>query len=265
MVDHDDDASVPARTRREPPPFRRLSVRRVEQVTPRMRRIVLGGPELTGFEIPEPAASVRLLLPPPGEREIVMPIWSGNQFDLPDGQRAPIRTFTPRELDLDAQELTIDVVVHDGGAASDWAAAAEPGAETAVSGPGRGYEVDTGAATYLVAGDETALPAIGQLLEVIPHGIDVQVHVEIADESARLALPAHPRAEVHWHVAAGGAEPGDAFVAAIEGLDEIPDGVWVAGEAAAVQRVRTHLAEVRDRPRSTATVRGYWKKGRSAT
>jgi NADPH-dependent ferric siderophore reductase len=264
MADHEATSDT-TRSRREPPPFRRVAVRRVEQLTPRLRRIVLGGPELAGFEVPEPAASVRLLLPPPGEREIVMPTWSGNEFQLPDGQRAPIRTFTPRVFDTDAHELTIDVVLHDGGAASDWAREAEPGIGTAVSGPGRGYEVDTDATTYLLVGDETALPAIGQLLEVIPHGIEVQVHVEIADDSARLDLPAHPHAEVHWHVATGGAEPGDAFVAAVEGLDEIPDGVWVAGEAAAVQRVRTHLAEVRDRPRSTATVRGYWKKGRSAT
>jgi NADPH-dependent ferric siderophore reductase len=264
-MSHDDASAAATRTRREPPPFRRVTVRRVEELTPRMRRIVLGGPELEGFEASEPAASVRLLLPPAGEDTIVMPTWAGNEFTLPDGQRAPIRTFTPRVFDPDASELTIDVVVHEGGAASDWAAAAEPGAETAVSGPGRGYDVDTQATTYLLVGDETALPAISQLLEVIPHDTEVQVHVEIADASAQLDLPAHPRAEVHWHQAADGAEPGDAFVAAVEGLDEIPDAVWVAGEAAAVQRVRTHLAEVRDRPRSTNTVRGYWKKGRSAT
>ncbi|CAN5519847.1 siderophore-interacting protein [soil metagenome] len=230
-----------------------------------MRRIVLGGHELEEFESPEPASSVRLLLPPAGEDTIVMPTWAGNEFKLPDGQRAPIRTFTPRVFDPDASELTIDVVVHEGGAVSDWATTAEPGTETAVSGPGRGYAVDTAAASYLLAGDETALPAISQLLEVIPHDTRVHVHVEIADASAQLDLPAHPHAEVHWHAAADGAEVGDAFVAAVEGLDQIPDAVWVAGEAAAVQRVRTHLADVRDRPRSSNTVRGYWKKGRAAT
>jgi NADPH-dependent ferric siderophore reductase len=262
----DEDASfAAARTRREPPPFRRVTVRRVEELTPRMRRIVLGGPELEGFEPPEPASSVRLLLPPAGDDTIVMPTWAGNEFKLPDGQRAPIRTFTPRVFDPVASALTIDVVVHQGGAASDWVAAVEPGEETAVSGPGRGYDVDTDAGTYLLVGDETALPAISQLLEVIRHETHVHVHVEIADPSAQLDLPAHPRAEVHWHLAADGDEPGDAFVAAVEGLGEIPDAVWAAGEAAAVQRVRTHLAEIRDRPRSTNTVRGYWKKGRSAT
>lgn len=265
-----DDTGSSTPIRREPPRFRRVTVQRVHDLTPRLRRIVVGGPELDGFDEPDPASSVRLLLPPPGQDAIVMPTWNGNEFVLPDGGRAPVRTFTPRHLeraepDPAAPELTVDIVVHEGGAASDWAASVVPGAETAVSGPGRGYDVATDVSGYLLAGDETAIPAIGQLLEVIPDHIEVAAHVEIADPEARLELPEHPRAEVSWHVLTAGAEPGDAFVAAIERLEQIPDAVWVAGEAAAVQRVRTHLADERGRPRSTVTVRGYWKKGRSAT
>ncbi len=261
----DENAPSPGRTRREPPPFRQLSVRRVDELSPRMRRIVIGGRELEGFDDPGPASSVRLLLSSRDERSLVLPTWTGNEFVLPGGERAPIRTFTPRYLDREALELTIDVVVHDGGLASDWAATVEPGAEAAVSGPGRGYDVDVDASGYLVAGDETALAAIGQLLEVIPHDTPVDVHIEIIDPSARFDLPEHPRAAVNWHLLPHGSAPGEAFVAAIEALDEIPDAVWVAGEAAAVQRVRTHLAEIRGRPRSTVTVRGYWKHGRSGT
>jgi len=39
--------------------------------------------------------------------------------------------------------------------------------------------------------------------------------------------------------------------------------LWVAGEAAGVQRVRRHLFEERGLPRGQASVRGYWKRGRS--
>jgi NADPH-dependent ferric siderophore reductase len=39
--------------------------------------------------------------------------------------------------------------------------------------------------------------------------------------------------------------------------------VWAAGEAAAVQRIRRHLFQDRQLPRAQATVRGYWKHGRS--
>ena len=39
----------------------------------------------------------------------------------------------------------------------------------------------------------------------------------------------------------------------------------MAGEAAAVQRIRRHLFEDRGLTRAQATVRGYWKRGRAAT
>lgn len=259
------DAAPGRTTRREPPTFRRVAVRHVEDLTPRMRRIVLGGPELDGFALDLPAASVRLLIPPAGEHELVMPTWAGNQFELPDGRRAPIRTFTPRHHDPDSHALTIDVVRHGTGAASAWVSGAAPGAEAAVSGPGRGYQIDARARSHLLMGDETALPAIAQLLEALDPAIPVAVHVELGAPEGRLALPDHPGARVTWHEPPDGAEPGATLVDAVRALAEVPDGVWVAGEAAAVQRIRTHLFDERGLTRSQATVRGYWKQGRSAT
>ena len=54
-------------------------------------------------------------------------------------------------------------------------------------------------------------------------------------------------------------------IAAVEALDEVPEVVWAAGEAASVQRLRKHLFDVRGMSRSEVTARGYWKRGRSAT
>jgi NADPH-dependent ferric siderophore reductase len=230
-----------------------------------MLRIVLGGEELVGFAIESPASSVRLLLPPPGSEILVMPTWSGNQFELPDGSRAAIRTFTPRYFDDRSSELTLDIVLHEQGAATDWAWSARPGDEAAISGPGRSEDLDPSARSLLLAGDESAIPAIGQLLEAIPADRSIEVHIEIADPTARIALPAHPGATVIWHDAADGAAPGDAMVAAVMAIDALPDAVWVAGEAAAVQRLRKHLFDERGRSRSSVTARGYWKLGRSAT
>ena len=229
-----------------------------------MRRFVLGGPELAGFAIDAPAASVRLLLPR-SDGTLEMPEWTGNQFELADGARAPIRTFTPRLFDPDTLELTIEIVRHGTGAASDWAESASVGDEVAISGPGRGYEIDTTAAGYLLAGDETALPAISQLLEALPASMPVRVIIEVVGESARLDLPTHEHAEVTWHQLPEGDEPGTAMLDAIVSLDEVPPAVWVAGEAAAIQKIRSHLFGERELARSAATVRGYWKQGRSAT
>jgi NADPH-dependent ferric siderophore reductase len=256
------DPSAAVRTRREPPPYRRVIVERAERLSPRMVRVTFSGPELAGLTVEQPAASVRLLLPPAGTAELMMPTWNGNEFLLPDGARPPIRTFTPRRAD--AGTLDLDIVIHGGGVASAWAESAAAGDHAAISGTGRGYEVDPEARVFLLAGDETAIPAIGQLLEVLPADASIEVHVEAAHPDARLALPDHPGATVAWHDLEPGAPAGAALVDAVCATELSPGTrVWVAGEAAAVQRIRRHLFEELGLPRSAAWVRGYWKQGRS--
>ncbi len=256
--------SATRRLRREPPAFRRVAVRRVERVSPRMVRVTLSGPELAGFTVEQPAASVRVLVPSSGATDLVVPSWNGNEFLLPDGRRPTIRTFTPWRVDPEAAELDVGIVVHGGGVASDWAVSAEPGQAAAISGPGRGYTVDRDAPAYLVAGDETAIPAITQVLDAIPAETTVQVRIEVAHADGRLALPAHPGATVEWRDLPSGEPPGDALGAAVRDV-ELPDGtrVWAAGEAAAVQRIRRHLFDDRGLPRTQTSVRGYWKHGRA--
>ena len=157
-----DPSTPPGRTRREPPRLRRVAVRHVRTLTPRMARVTFSGPDLEGLRVTQPASSIRVLLPGPGVPELVLPSWNGNEFLLPDGTRPSIRTFTPRRLDVDALELDVDIVIHDGGLAARWVGSAEPGDPVAISGPGRGYDIDRAATAFVLAGDETAIPAICQ-------------------------------------------------------------------------------------------------------
>lgn len=216
------------------------------------------------MQVDDPAASVRLLLPPPGTTELLVPSWTGNEFLLPDGTRPVIRTLTPRRMDVDTLELDLDIVLHGNGAVSTWAEAAAPGDPAAVSGPGRGYAIDPDTPAFLLAGDETAMPAIGQLLEVLPGEAAVNVHIEVADAHARIPLPAHPNATIEWRGMQPGSTPGDTLVAAVRAAELAPGTrLWAAGEAASMQRIRRHLFEERGFPRNHATVRGYWKHGRA--
>jgi NADPH-dependent ferric siderophore reductase len=226
--------------------------------------VTFAGPDLEGLAVEDPAASVRLLLPAPGAHELVVPGWNGNEFLLPGGRRPTIRTFTPRRVDLAALELDLEIVIHGTGVASEWAEAAEPGDPAAISGPGRGYTIDRDAAAFLLAGDETAIPAVSQLLEGLPTEQPVQVHLEVAQPDARRTLPDRPGATVGWYDLPPGSPPGDALVAAVRGTELRPGTrVWAAGEAAAMQRIRQHLFTDRALPRAQASVRGYWKHGRS--
>jgi NADPH-dependent ferric siderophore reductase len=92
----------------------------------------------------------------------------------------------------------------------------------------------------------------------------VQVHIEVAHPDARLALPDRPGVVVEWTELPPGRSPGDALVDAVRAADLAPGTrLWVAGEAAAVQRIRRYLFQDRGVTRAHASVRGYWKQGRS--
>lgn len=258
------DSAARVRIRREPPAFRRAAVVGVTSLTPRMVRVAVGGPELEGFVVGQPAASVRVLFPQPGSGELVMPAWNGNQFLLPDGSRPAIRTLTPLRVDPQQGRTDLEIVVHEGGAASAWALGAQAGGELAISGPARGYPIDPEADGFLVAGDESAIPAIGQLLETLPEDKPVRVMIEVAGPEARLELPEHPRADVRWYDGTDGAPPGDAVAGAVIAAEPAAGiRVWAAGEAAAMQRIRRYLFEEREFARSDTWIRGYWKHGRA--
>ena len=256
-----DPSEAIKRLRREPPAFRRVAVDALQHLTPHLMRVTLAGDELEGLEIDEPAASVRLLLPSYGGDELVMPEWTGNEFLLPDGRRPLIRTLTPRHMRHDPPELDVDI--HGDVGMSGWAKQAKVGDPAAVSGPGRGYEIDPDAPAIVLLGDETSIPAIAQLLEWIPASVPVRAHIEVARPDARLDLPDHPDAVVVWHDLPDGAEVGTTLLPALA-EEPLADGarVWAAGEAAAMQHIRKHLKE-RGIDRSRTTVRGYWKAGRA--
>lgn len=246
--------------RRQPSPFRLVSLAAKKRLSPRMIRATLTGPSLEGLVVDQPASSVRLLVPTPGNDELVLPTWNGNEFLLPDGKRPAIRTFTPRRFDENRLELDLEMVIHDFGVASSWAVDAPVGSVAAVSGTGRGYAVDPEAAAYVLLGDETALPAIAQLLEAIPQTVPIQAHIEVAEAAARIPMPTHQRATIDWHTLPDGRPPGDTLAVAMSRVDFGPGTrFWCAGEAAAMHRIRNHLFKKRGLPRSQATVRGYWK------
>ena len=255
------------RARREPPPFRRCSIRSILPRGERLTRLVLEGPELDGLEAGLPAASVRMLLPRSPDGELELPTWTGNEFRHDDDRRPAIRTLTPLRVDIDehgATTLAVEIVRHEHGALADWLAVAGTGSPVAISGTGRGYAIDLDASSFLLLGDESAIPAISTLLEALPETMTVDVVVEIASTDGRVGLPPHPGATVRFVELAPAADPGSAMLAAlVTDPANQPDRIWVAGEAAGVQRIRRHLFDELGTSRSRATVRGYWKLGRA--
>jgi len=224
--------------------------------------VTLVGDELVGLDPGLPAASVRLLLPRP-DGELEVPTWQRNEFLLADGTRPAIRTLTPLRADPEHGSLEVEVVRHASGALSDWVSGTAAGDAVAVSGTGRGFEVDPAVTDYLLAGDESAIPAISTLLDALPDVASVRVVIEVEAPEGRVQLPEHPGSEISWVDLPDGAPPGEALFDAVRSARIGDDTlVWAAGEAAGVQRIRKHLFDDRGVPRGRTHVRGYWKHGR---
>jgi NADPH-dependent ferric siderophore reductase len=180
-----------------------------------------------------------------------------------EGAVAPaIRTYTPRRYDAATHTLDVQFLLHGDGPASRWAERAEVGHRLVVVGPGGRFVLDGGASRWWIAGDETALPAIATLLEALPAAAEAEVHVEVADDDARLELPPRAGTQVVWHARTSPDAFGDELAEAAR-YAEAPAGsrFWVACEAAAMREIRRYLLDERSVPRELLTTRGYWRAG----
>jgi NADPH-dependent ferric siderophore reductase len=238
-----------------------VEVRRVERPTTGCVRVTFGGPELAGYEMRGPAAHIKVLFGRAGEDRPRLPEWGPEGPLLAEGQSMPpSRTYTPRRWDAEAGELTVEFMLHGEGLASAWARGAKPGDVVAVTLPGGPYSVDPAADWYLLAGDDSALPAIETILEDLPQGKPVRVIVEVSDAAETRPLAT---SNVTWLETAAGAESGTALEAAIRGF-EVPSGsgrVWVGCEAEVMRSIRKHLLFERGMDRVQIHTHGYWKKG----
>lgn len=247
----------PIRTRREPPAFHRAVVVDRHDLGGRLTGVDLRFDDLGWLDGVEPATSVRLLLPPSPGAALEIPQWNGNEFLLADGSRPTLRTLTP--LSTAGDVLRLAILRHGESPLSSWLERSGPGDEVAVSGPGRGLTPDPAVHDWVLAGDQSAIPAIMTLLEAIAPTATIRVLIEVDDTDDRPPMPSHEGASVDWAAPSPGAPPGDTLVQRLEPVTWSPDTLlWAAGEAAAMQRIRRQL----DRgttPRSMTVVRGYWK------
>jgi NADPH-dependent ferric siderophore reductase len=184
----------------------------------------------------------------------------------PDGSHGvSLRSYTARRQDPVAAQLEIDFVLHGDGPAAAWAAAAAPGALLGVAGAGALGE--RMAEYLLLAGDETALPAISRILASAPASTQGVALLEVAGPAEQQPLVAPPGVSVRWLHRAGCA-PGESSLLAdaVASIDR-PYGddvfAWVAAESAAVRQIRADLRSRWGLGRAQHHAIGYWRHGRA--
>lgn len=247
--------------RRKPP--KRVEVVSVARIAPRLVSIWVGGEGLEAYADAAPTSHLKVFLPPQGTGELLLPTYTpeGQVWEHDDALRPTVRTYTPRRYDAASGTVEIQFVLHGAGPASEWAERASVGDQLAIGGPGGRFTLDEAAADWWIAADESAIPALGTLLEALPSTVTARVHIEVADADDEIPLTSQAKTSITWHHRkpnAWGAALLDA--AGSDGMS--PNArVWVACEAAAMRAIRRRFIAERPIQPAFMVTRGYWRVG----
>lgn len=252
-------AERPARKQRR---THSAQVVRTERLTPHMQRVVLGGDGLADFSADSCTDHyVKLLFLPDGVTYPEPFDLQRIREELPREQWPVTRTYTVRAWNPGQRELTLDFVIHgDEGLAGPWSLLARPGETVRFLGPGGAYAPDASADWHLLAGDESALPAIARSLEALPEGATAHVFIEVAGPEEEQKIDSD--VEVVW-LHRGERPVGRALVEAVRALP-FPEGrvhAFVHGEAGFVKELRRLLRVEHSVPRESLSISGYWRLG----
>ena len=199
----------------------RVQVAQVRRLSPAFVRITFSGDELTAFGAGGFDQRIKVILPGPAGTLADLPggdDWYQRWRDLPTARRPVLRTYTVRATRPAQAEVDVDFVLHGvagghPGPAARWAALARPGDEAVLVGPDRpgsgrawgcAWSPPADAWRLLLAGDETAVPAVCAVLEGLPDGTDVTALLEVPTTAARLRVARPAGADVRWFARDGG-------------------------------------------------------------
>ena len=274
-------------------------VAEVRDLRPHFRRITLTGPSLRTFGVLGPTLDLRIkmLLPTPGHAlelpgapgSALYQGWYQDWLRQEQPGRGFIRSYTVRALRpaRPGPEVDVDIVLHTGpaeheGPGSRWARDAAPGTRVWFVGPDAtavtpatplpeaGINWNPGSARHvLLAGDETAVPAISSILEALPPHFRGHALLEVPDPADILPLTTGSGVQVVWVDRGGGSVPrGHRLQAAVE--EVVRSGsrpieyAWVGAEAGTVKSLRPSLVGSGVNPR-TSEFRGYWSIGKAGS
>ena len=250
-----------ARPARPARPQAVLAVLGREQLSPHTVRIAAGGPGFEALRMNEFTDKyAKILFVDPGLGLTPPHDLAALRESLPPGRQPVTRTYTLRRADPQRQELTIDFVVHgDEGIAAPWAARAEPGDLLTMSGAGGAYRPDPAFDWHLLAGDESALPAICSALEALPDGARGIAYLETSDPGEYLDAKLPGGVEVVWlHRPHPGSQPRLLAGSWLPGRAD----VFAHGERESMKAVRAALKS-RLGDGDQLSLSGYWASGRT--
>ena len=235
----------------------------VSEITPRLVSVLVTGDDLDGFADAAPTSHLKVFLPADGQDAPSLPQFTPDGAARADeGPLPTVRTYTPRSYDPATKALEIQFLLHGEGPASAWAQRAKPGDKLAVAGPGGRFSLEPATDHWWLAADESAIPAVGTLLEALPETTAVDLHIEVDGPEDEIAFPGPVKTTITWHHRRSRDAFGDELAAAAREASIPGDArIWVACEAAAMRGIRRYFTRERGIPAAQLVTRGYWRTG----
>ena len=248
-----------------PPFFRVLTVVDRYPLCDWMTRVVLQGQDLERYDTLA-HLHCKLMFPRPDGPAPQWPMLGADGlivYPQPPYRPDP-RTYTIRRIDAAAGRIEVDFVLHDiAGPGADWARRAAPGDVVGLGGPGGGGARP--ADWTLLAGDETALPAIARILETRPVGARGRVIIEVPSTEGLPEMPRPAGFELQWLVRPAlppsGSPPLEVAVRAIDWPGQGSLFVWVGCEFDAFRGIRRYLRDERALSAREHLAVAYWRRG----
>jgi NADPH-dependent ferric siderophore reductase len=227
-----------------------LQVVGTERLSPTMVRVTLGGEGIAGFASGGRDQRVKLFLPHPHQDAPLVPAEAGDDWfaawrAMDPAERGIMRSYTVRRQRPGL--LEVDFALHGDRGPTD------------ADNAGVDFRPPPAAEWVLIAGDETALPAIGGILEALPDGLPAKAWIEVPCQADADGYDLPAGADITWLVRDAGGSLATALPAA-----EFPAGVpyaWLAGEAKTTRTLRRHLVNERGLDRGSVSFTGYWRRG----
>jgi NADPH-dependent ferric siderophore reductase len=260
-------------------PLQSFEVVGTQQLAPHMVRVVLGTSDFGTF-VPSNFTDSYVKLVFVADDVVVdrlpQPLTLDSFADLPPEKQPSVRTMTVRHVDVAARQIAVDIVVHgEHGVAGPWVVAAQPGQPIYLMGPGGAYTPDPAADWHLLAGDETALPAIAAALEALPANAIGKVFIEVAGPGDEIPLTAPESVQVNWVYRGGRADlaPDDRAGDFAPLIEAVTTTLWLPGQVHAfihgeaqtvMHNLRPYIRKERGVDAKWASsISGYWRRGRT--
>lgn len=202
----------------------------------------------------------RLLLPPAGRAPVWPFVDATGRTRFPTGDDAlhnPVYTFVA--IDIDRNQFTFDVFIHAGGRITEWVLAAQVGDTIGMMGPGGGKMPD--AQQIVLAGDETALPAIRRILQTLDSNATGRALIEVQSPADIQALEHPSGVDVTWLIRGKDACPVETMLSHYSDVTpQTAPFLWCGAEKSKVQRARAYFRDTCGITTEQSYFSGYWRK-----